>query len=103
MTVDQTIGEVNRLRDQLKVLAKERAEDLESISDLVSSSQKKTLGDLERTKQHLESFIRSQREDLMQHQIDVKEELSLKIDTEIGDKVRVDEVQDALRRLTESF
>jgi len=65
MTVDQTVGEVNRLRDQLKVLAKERAEDLESISELVSTSQKKTLSDLERTKQHLESFISSQREDLM--------------------------------------
>ncbi len=39
----------------------------------------------------------------MQHQIDVKDDLTSKIDLEIQDKVRVDEVQDALRRLTESF
>jgi hypothetical protein len=33
----------------------------------------------------------------------LREEFDRRIDHEVTDKVRVDEVQDALRRLTESF
>eukprot|EP00347_Sterkiella_histriomuscorum_P015749 403355827 len=100
---DSQYQEFGKIKDQLKFLVKERSEDVQQISDLMKNSQKKVMIDLQKIKSDVEASIIQYKEDFQQSQINFKEDIDQRLQNEINDKVRVDEVQDALRRLTESF
>lgn len=100
---EQAEAGVDRLREQLGVLARERQEDVQQISELVQEAQTRATKELQAVKALAEAQAKGVRDDVSQALNELREGLLLRLEQETQDKVRVDEVQDALRRLTESF
>ena len=69
----------------------------------MKATQKKITQEVTKLNKELESHIKSNHEEQSNEITNLKEDLQHRIDSEIHDKVRVDEIQDALRRLTECF
>lgn len=95
--------EIGRLKEQMKFLAKERAEDVNQISELMKVTQKKITQEVMKLNKELEGHIKQNHETQVNEMARLREDFEKRMDHELTDKVRVDEVQDALRRLTESF
>jgi hypothetical protein len=84
-------------------MAKDRADDVSQISDLMKNTQKKLSLETQKLLKDYDTQQSLKHENTNSTLDQVRQELAHKIEQEISDKVRVDEVQDALRRLTESF
>ena len=69
----------------------------------MKATQKKITQEVTKLNKELESHIKQNHESQSNEINDLREDFERKMDQQIADKVRVDEVQDALRRLTESF
>ncbi|CDW85981.1 UNKNOWN [Stylonychia lemnae] len=101
--IDNQYQDFQKIKDQIKFLVKERSEEVQQISDLMKTTQKKIMQDVGKIKSDIETTINEQKDQLFLLLDQQRNEMETRIDGEISDKVRVDEVQDALRRLTESF
>jgi hypothetical protein len=85
-----------RVTDKMGQLAIERSEDLQSISELLKDSSKQTITEVM-------TDVQCKWECLSEKLSRQSETLMDAIQKAVEDKVRVDEVQDALRRLTENL
>ena len=59
--------------------------------------------EVSKTQKEFEKRYSERQDDLINEINNLREDIERKVESEVGDKVRVDEVQDALRRLTDSF
>lgn len=84
------------MRDQISHLARERSEDLMRLGELMKQTANQTVTDVM-------NEVASRCSELDQKIHTSAENISGMIKHEVEDKVRVDEVQDALRRLSESI
>lgn len=84
----------------MKDMVKERQADIEMISKMVEATHKKVMNDLAKRQQAIKSDVICQ----VQHSLDnTSAEMKEWSEKSMEDKVRVDEVQDALKKITDSF
>ena len=89
-------AELLRLRDSHQFLMEERAEDLNQIGDLLKESARQTINEVM-------NQVDNKCLEIDNHIMGVQGFLTTVLQTELADKVRVEEVQDALKRLAEGF
>ena len=90
----------NELKVQIKEMLKQSQEDIQTTGQLVENSQKKVLNEVGKRLSTLQADITGQvQADIDQCVKAIKEWTERSLE----DKVRVDEVQDALKKITDSF
>ena len=90
----------NELKVQIKEMLKQSQEDIQTTGQMVENSQKKVLNEVGKRLSTLQTDIMGQvQADIDQCVKAIKEWTERSLE----DKVRVDEVQDALKKITDSF
>ena len=97
---DDLRGELTKVKDSLQFMIKERADDLDQIGDLLKQSTANTIQEVFKRQ---DESLKTCSERFEVHIEAVRSQMLARVEREVQDKVRVDEVQDALRRLTEQF
>ena len=97
---DDLRGELTKVKDSLQFMIKERADDLDQIGDLLKQSAASTIQEVFKRQ---DEGLKTCSERFEVHIEAVRSQMLARVEREVQDKVRVDEVQDALRRLTEQF
>ena len=84
----------------MKEMVKDRQQDIEMLSKMVDGAHKKVINELVKRQKAAKTEMAT----LVQSQCDGRiSEMKDWIQTSMEDKVRVDEVQDALKKITDSF
>ena len=90
----------SEIRTQLKEMCSEREKDVQMIQQMVEGAHKKVVSDLAKKQSASKTEILSQ---VQQHLSKGLEDNRDWTEKALDDKVRVDEVQDALKKITDSF
>ena len=85
---------------QIKEMLKQSQEDIQATGQLVENSQKKVLNEVSKRLGTLKSDLKEQVQSDIDQCIKAIKEWT---ERSLEDKVRVDEVQDALKKITDSF
>ena len=88
------------VKTKLKELIKQRQDDVKMITEMVEAVQKKAVSELAKRQQAIKHEVQ---EETAQRLSEAIQTLKQHTETQLEDKVRVDEVQDALKKITDGF